>query len=370
MGYSRIKYEDMKRVVESTFQNLGYSTKDSEDIAEVILEADLRAIESHGVQRLILYYVQTKNGLIKKDVRPEIIKETPVSALIDGNAGSGQISSQFAMRIAIKKAKKTGIAIVTVRNSNHNGIEGYYASMAQKEGLLGMVMTNTEAIMVPTFGKRAMLGTNPIAVSVSADPYPFLLDMATTVIPRGKLEVYIKKDAPVPMGWITDEAGNVSQDARTVNENIKNKVCSGILPLGGVGEMFSGHKGYGLGLMVEILTGIISGGYTSNHCYGVTTPDVPPKNEVKTSHTFIAIDYGMFGDKKEIEKHLSVYLQELRDSEKADGQNRIYTHGEKEAEIRKDRLQRGILCNDKTVGEIKNICADLGITLPEIRLQE
>jgi L-2-hydroxycarboxylate dehydrogenase (NAD+) len=369
VGYSRIKYEDMKRVAESVFQRLGYSAEDSADIADVILEADLRAIESHGVQRLILYYTQTKSGLIRKDVRPEIIKETPVSALIDGNAGSGQISSQFAMRIAIKKAKENGMAIVTVKNSNHNGIEGYYASMAQKEGLLGMVMTNTEAIMVPTFGKRAMLGTNPIAVSISADPYPFLLDMATTVIPRGKLEVYLKKDAPVPLGWITDETGNVSQDAKTVNVNIKNKVCSGILPLGGVGEIFSGHKGYGLGLMVEILTGIIGGGYTSNHCYGVTTLDAPPKNEVKTSHTFIVIDYSMFGDKEEIENHLSVYLQELRDSDKADGQDRIYTHGEKEAEIRKDRLQNGILSNEKTVGEIKGICEDLGIELPQIKVQ-
>lgn len=361
MGYSRIKYETMKNIADSVFEKLGYSREDSQAISNVILESDLRGIESHGVQRLDLYYRSIKQGKIKVNEGMEIIYETPVSAVVDAHEIAGQLSGQKAMNMAIQKAKSTGFGMVAVRNANHYGIAGYYATMALKEGMMGISMTNAEAIIPPTFGKRAMLGTNPIAVAINAKPYPFILDIATSVVPRGKTEVYVKKNQPMPLGWAIDANGKETQDAVELNYNIRQKLCGGILPLGGSTEMFGGHKGYGLALLVEIMTGIFAGGYTSNRTYGYSGAGMPLKNEVKTCPCFIAIDYGIFGDKAEIEDRLSKYLQEIRDSEKVEGYDRIYTHGEKEMEARKDRLENGILVNEATLEEIRKICIELGL---------
>jgi L-2-hydroxycarboxylate dehydrogenase (NAD+) len=193
MSYSRIKYEIIKDIAENVFLKFGYSPEDSEIIADVIIESDLRGIESHGVQRLNVYYRAVKEGRIKVNGQVEIVHETPVSAVIDAHETAGQLSSYKAMQLAIQKAKHTGFGMVVAKNANHYGIAGYYPTMAVKEGLLGISMSNGEAMIPPTFGKKAMLGTNPIAVGINARPYPFLLDMAASVVPRGKTEVYIKK---------------------------------------------------------------------------------------------------------------------------------------------------------------------------------
>jgi L-2-hydroxycarboxylate dehydrogenase (NAD+) len=364
MGYSRIEYAKMKRITENVFLNFGYSQEDSKIIANVILESDLRGIESHGVQRLNWYYRHIQQGRIKVKEQMEIVHETPVSAVIDAHEAIGQLTSYQGMQLAIQKAKHTGFGMVVVRNSNHYGIAGYYPTMAVKEGLLGISMSNGEAMVPPTFGKKAMMSSNPIAVAINAKPYPFILDMATSVVPRGKTEVYVKKKQPLPLGWALDRNGQETQDAAEVNYAIKNKLFGGLLPLGGAAETFGGHKGYGLALMVEIFTGIFAGGYTSNFTNGYTGPGIPLKNEVKLCPCFIAIDYGIFGDKSEIENRLSKYLQQIRDSEKAEGQTRIYTHGEKEAEARQERMQNGILVNDVTLAEIQKLCEELGIEGP------
>jgi L-2-hydroxycarboxylate dehydrogenase (NAD+) len=364
MSYSRIKYEKMKCITENVFLKFGYSQEDSKIVADVILESDLRGIESHGVQRLNWYYKHIRQGRIKVKEQMEIVHETSVSAVIDAHETAGQLSSYKAMQLAIQKAKHNGFGMVVARNSNHYGIAGYYPTMAVKEGLLGISMSNGEAMVPPTFGKRPMMSTNPIAVAINAKPYPFILDMATSVVPRGKTEVYVKKNQPMPLGWALDRNGQETQDAVEVNYAIKNKLFGGLLPLGGATEMFGGHKGYGLALMVEIFTGIFSGGYTSNFTNGYTGSGIPLKNEVKLCPCFIAIDYGIFGDKSAIEERLSRYLQQIRDSEKAEGQTRIYTHGEKEAEARQDRMANGILVNDATLAEIQKLCEELGIEGP------
>jgi L-2-hydroxycarboxylate dehydrogenase (NAD+) len=345
MSYLRIEYQKIKNITENVFLKFGYSREDSQIIAGVILEADLRGIESHGVQRLNFYYQGIKQAKIKVNGQIEIVHETPVSAVIDAHEVAGQLSGYKAMQLAIQKAKDTGFGMVVARNANHYGIAGYYPIMAIKERLLGLSMTNTDAMLPPTYGKKAMLGTNPIAVGINAHPYPFILDMATSVISRGKTEVYEKKNQPMPSGW--------GLDAEEINYALKNKLFGGLLPLGGALETFGGHKGYGLALMVEIFAGIFAGGNTSNYISGH-----------KFCSCFMAIDYGIFGDKTEIENRLSVYLQQIRDSEKVEGQTRIYTHGEKEAEARQDRLQNGILVNEATVAEIQKLCEELGIEEP------
>ena len=170
MQYHHVSYQKLHQFCLEVFKGYGFSPDESEQITSVLLAADLSGIESHGIQRLIRYHKEITGGLVKTDAKPEIVFETPLSAVIEGNDAMGQLLGVQAMEKAVEKAKKSGFGMVTVRNSNHYGIAGYYAKMAAREGLIGMCMTNTEAIMVPTFGRQAMLGTNPIAFAMPAHP--------------------------------------------------------------------------------------------------------------------------------------------------------------------------------------------------------
>lgn len=355
MQYHRIAYDATNEFCKQVFKGYGFSDSESAQITEVLLDADLSGIESHGIQRLIRYHKEITGGLVKIHAVPEIVFETPLSAVMEGNDSMGQLLGVQAMQLAINKAKETGFGIVTVRNSNHYGIAGYYARMAAKQELIGMSMTNTEAIMVPTFGRQAMLGTNPIAFAMPASPTAYSFDAATTVVPRGKLEVYVKRGNGLPFGWALDENGNDSNDADRVLKNIVEKTGGGILPLGGSGELHSGYKGYGFAMLCEIATAILSGGTTSNYIY-----KTPGRSNI--AHCFIALDYGMFGDKKQIEASLNKFLQEVRDSNKAEGQDRIYIHGEKEAETHELVMREGIPLNEKTYAEMQMIAEYTGAT--------
>ena len=360
MQYHHVNYEKLVRFCVESFKGYGFNEDQAKQITDVLLEADLSGIESHGVQRMIRYHKEITSGMVKIDAQPEVVFETPLSAVVEGNDCMGQTLGVWAMQMAIDKAKKSGFGMVTVRNSNHYGVAGYYSRMAADQGLIGMSMTNTEAIMVPTFGKQAMLGTNPIAFAMPASPTPFSFDAATTVVPRGKLEVYVKRGNGLPLGWAVDEEGKDSDDADRVLKNIIAKTGGGILPLGGSGEMQSGYKGYGFAMLCEICTAILSGGTTSNYIY-----KTPGRSNI--AQCFIALDHGMFGDKAAIEANLSKYLQEVRDSAKADGQERIYIHGEKEYEARDRVVRDGVYLNDKTYAEMQMIAEHTGSTafLPE-----
>jgi len=351
--YIRYSYETLETFCMDCFGKFGFTKEESRIITDVLLLSDLYGIESHGMQRLARYHKGIEKGLIKVDAKPEVVFETPVSAVIEGNDGMGQLISHKAMSIAIEKAKKTGMAVVTVRNSNHFGIAGFYAKMACDAGLIGMAMTNSEAIMVPTFGRLAMLGSNPIAVAMPAKPYDFFFDASTTVVTRGKLEIYNKLHKPLPDGWALDAAGHGSSDAKDVLANIVAKNGGGIMPLGGETEQLGGHKGYGYGMFCEIFCSILSMGITSNHTH--------TGGKGGTCHGFIAIDPKVFGDPDAIKEHLSTFLQELRDSPKAEGATRIYTHGEKEIIAKADRLENGIDVNINTVAEMFDMCRYVGL---------
>ena len=348
-------YEALKKFCTDAFLKFGFNEGECDIIVDVLLTSDLYGIESHGMQRLVRYHKGIEKGLIKIDAKPEIVFETPVSAVIEGNDGMGQLLGHKAMSLAIEKAKKTGMAIVSVRNSNHYGIAGYYAKMACNEGLIGMSMTNSEAIMVPTFARKAMLGSNPIAIAMPAEPYDFFFDASTTVVTRGKLEIYNKLDKPLPDMWALDKEGKKSSDASDVLKNIVAKAGGGILPLGGETEQSGSHKGYGYGMLCEIFCSILSMGLTSNHTH------IGGKGG--TCHGFIAIDPAVFGDADAIKEHLSTFLKELREAPKADGQERIYTHGEKEVFAYKDRMENGIDVNIGTVAEMVDLCKYLDMDI-------
>ena len=334
MAYYRLPEKELRAYCEAVMGKYGFNEKQSRDIADILLTADLQGLESHGVQRLIRYHRGVKSGVIRPDAVPEVVHETPLSVVLDAHSAMGQIAAVDAMERAIAKAKQYGFGAAVVRNSNHFGVGGYYAMMAEREDMLGMCFTNTQAICVPTFGREVMLGTNPIAFAMPADPIPMLYDVATTVVPRGKLEVYAKQGKPMPLGWAVDENGKDTSDAKRVIDNINS-------------------KGYGLALIVEILSSIIAGGATSNH--------VSKNGLGDTSQSFFALDYGMFGDKAAMRESLSTLLQELRDSAKAEGRTRIYTSGEMEVDSRSEKLKNGIPVNDSTLAELRTVGGELGL---------
>jgi L-2-hydroxycarboxylate dehydrogenase (NAD+) len=353
MSYTHWQYSILDRLCMEAFARFGFDEKQSRIIADVLLTSDLFGIESHGMQRMARYHKGIEKGLIDVKGAPEIVSETPVSAVIDGHRGMGQINAHKAMRLAIQKAKASGVGIVSVRNSNHYGIAGYYAKMACDEGLMGFSCTNSEAIMVPTFGRMAMIGSNPLAVAMPAEPCDFLFDASTTVVTRGKLEIYNKMEKPLRDGWALDKQGKPSSDASDVLKSIVAKDGGGIMPLGGNSEDTGSHKGYGLGILAELFSSILSLGATSNRTMTGGTGGI--------CHGFAAINPAIFAEAEAIKRHLSTFLEELRQSPKAEGHARIYTHGEKEVEAQQDRLKNGIPVNINTLREVRDMCNYLGM---------
>ena len=355
MSYQVLYYNDLKYFCEEAFERFGFNKKDSAFITDVLLLSDLYGIDSHGTQRIVMYHDLINGGNIDIDAQPEIVMETPVSAVIDGKRGMGHLIARYAAETAIEKAKLSGIGIVTVRNSNHYGIAGYYSKMACNEGLIGISMTNSRVSVVPTFSKTPMLGTNPFAFCIPANPQPFNFDAATSVVPIGKIEVYNKEEKPIPLGWGMNVDGYDETDPAEVLKGVLSGK-SGVHPVGGGTEEFGGHKGYGYAMVVEIFCSILSMGTTSNHI-------MEKAGQSGICHFIAAIDPKIFGDPSAIQRHLETYLDEIRHSEKAAGRERIYTHGEKEAEAYAKRMKDGILVNNNTISEMKNLADDLNMDL-------
>ena len=343
----------LRACMERIFEKEGFAAEDARAIADVLMQADLFGIESHGAQRLMYYHRNIRSGSVNVSAKPEVLRETPVSALIDGHFGMGELVAQFAMRMAIEKAKQSGVGMAVVRDSSHYGIAGYYTLMAEREGLAAFSMTNTGPIMVPTFGREMMLGTNPMAFCMPADPVPFWFDASTTVVTLGKVEVCQKRGRPMPQGWTIGPDGAPCTDASRMNASILAGERGGILPLGGEGETHGGHKGYGLGIMVEALTGVLA--------QGMTSPQMCGAHGDHTCHFLLAFDPAMFGDPADIRARMSAYLAALRASEKMPGCARIYTPGEKAFEAMARRLREGVPVEENTLAEVRQIAGELGV---------
>ena len=353
MGYQYWKYDQLNQLCNDAFQKFGFSADEAKTITDVLLLSDVYGIESHGMQRMYRYYKSIQKGMIDINAKGDVVFETPVSAVIDGRDGMGQVIGRKAMEMAIEKAKTTGIGMVVVRNSNHYGIAGYYAKLACDQGLIGLSCTNTNPIMVPTYGRTAMLGTNPIAVAMPAEPYPFFFDASTTVVTRGKLEVYNKAGKELHDGWALNKDGHPSNDAADVLGNIAAHKGGGIMPLGGSTEDTGSHKGYGWAMVCELFSSILS--------MGTTSDQTGKGGKGGICHGFMAINPGIFGDAEGIKAHLSAYLEALRNAPKADGQARIYTHGEKEVEAQARLMEEGIPVNDNTMVEVLELCNYLNL---------
>ena len=356
----RVPAEDLANFCLRVFQKLGIPEQDARITSDVLVMADLRGIDSHGVARLRRYVDGLRTGVMVAKPEVTVLRETPATALIDAGAGLGQPVSHRAMQKAIQKAVEVGAGFVALRNSNHYGIAGYYAMMALEHDCIGMSMTNADALVVPTFGRDTMLGTNPIAVAAPANKErPFILDMATSTVPRGKLEVCERQGKPVPMGWATDERGLGTDDAHRVLENLKKRAGGGLLPLGGEGELLGGHKGYGLALWVDIFCAVLSGAAYANLVYP-KTPDGKPM-PANLGHFFGAWRVDAFRPVNEFKAAMDDLQQRLKNTPKAEGQDRIYIHGEKEYEKAEHYSRDGIPINPKVVEDLKAIAEEMDV---------
>jgi L-2-hydroxycarboxylate dehydrogenase (NAD+) len=355
-----INSEALKNFCVKIFQRLDVPEQDAAITADVLVSADLRGVPSHGVARLRRYVNGLKDGIMIAHPKVKIIVETPSTATMDAGAGLGQPVAHAAMKKAIEKAKAVGSGFVTVRNSNHYGIAGYYAMMALEHDCLGISMTNADVLVVPTFGRNAMMGTNPIAVAAPAGKErPFVLDMATSTVPRGKLETYDRLNKPMPMGWATDENGVSTQDAHRVLENFLKRAGGGLLPLGGEGEEFSGYKGYGLVLWVDIFCAVLSGAAFANTVYPKSADGKPlPAN---LGHFFGAWRLDAFRPADEFKDAMDDLQTRLKNAPRAQGQDRIYIHGEKEYEAAERYLREGVPLNPKVVDDLKALGRELDV---------
>jgi LDH2 family malate/lactate/ureidoglycolate dehydrogenase len=260
------------------------------------------------------------------------------------------------------QAKTNGAAFGCVRESNHFGIAGYYARMALDEDMLGIAMTNTSALAVPTFGKQVMFGTNPIAFAAPAnEEAAFVLDMSTTVVTRGKIEVYDRLGKELPVGWAVDKSGRSAKDPRPMLEDMFERLGGGILPLGGLGKEFGGHKGYGLAIMVDILCAVLCGA-----AFGPAIADIPESLSDRVSHFFGAIKIANFREPAEFRRDMDRMLRDLRNCPPAEGEDRVYFAGLPEFEYEQESLRRGIPLLQKTYDELAKIGTEYGVEVPQV----
>jgi len=348
----------LENFMREVFIGLGVPKKDADIIADVLITSDLRGIESHGIQRCKMYYDRIKEGIYEAKTKIDIIKEGPATALLDGNCGMGHVIAYKAMEMAIEKAKKYGVGAVAVRNSTHFGIAGYYSLMAIKEGMIGLVTTNARPSIPPTFGSEPMLGTNPLTFGAPTDEkFPFLLDCATSIIQRGKVEVHARINKSLPKNTVIDDKGEIMTDPNEVLEQMLERKAS-LLPLGGKGEETAGYKGYGYAAVVELLSAALQEGIYLRDTLGIVEKG---QKRLKVGHFFLAINIDSFAGITSFSKTAGKIMGDLRSSRKIPGEERIYTAGEKEYLAEIDKRKAGIPLNQSLQNDIKTMQNELGL---------
>ncbi len=355
-----IPIEVVEDFMMDVFQGLGVPHDEAHICAEVLIAADLRGIDSHGVGRLKYYYDRIVAGAHRPQTEMEIVKETETTALVDGHHGMGHVIAHRAMRLAMDRARQYGLGAVAVRNGTHFGIAGYYPLMAAQEGMMGFTVTNARPAMAPTFGAEPMLGTNPIAFAAPSDlPYPFCFDGATSIIQRGTIEVAARAEKPVPEGWVIDAQGNPATDPLQILEDLGTAQAA-LLPLGGAGETMAGYKGYDLATLVEILSAALCGGVFMKDLLGFAEDG--SRRPYMLGHFFLAIDIEHFIPLEVSRRITGQIMRALQNSRKAPGQERIYVAGEKEYEMEKRRREQGIPVNRNLRRELQTMRDDLDIS--------
>jgi L-2-hydroxycarboxylate dehydrogenase (NAD+) len=323
-----LDFDLVKTFMKDVFIKIGVPEPDAEICSDVLIESDKRGIDSHGLNRMKpIYFDRIKDGIQEPVTNFEIVKDKFATAVIDGHNGMGHVIGKKAMDMAIEKAEKFGLGMVAVRNSTHYGIAGYYATMATQKNMIGITGTNARPSIAPTFGIENMLGTNPMVFGIPTDEdFPFVLDCATSVSQRGKIEVYARTGKPMPEGWVIDRKGKSTTDPVQALKDLTAGTAA-LTPLGGIGEDGAGFKGYGYATVVEILSAALQGG---NFLKMLTGFDNGKKVPYRLGHFFMAIDISHFTEVDDFKKIAGEILRQLRASEKMPDAERIYTAGEKE----------------------------------------
>jgi len=355
----KFSYEKLLSFTQSVFKHIGCSPNNAYTAAINLLSADLRGVDSHGVARLSGYVRLWEVNRINAKADIKIIHETPSTAVVDGDSGLGLVVAPYAMQVAIDKAKQVGSGWVSVQNSNHFGIAGQYAMMALNEDMIGIAMTNASALVAPTFSKERMLGTNPIAVAVPAgNEPPFVADFATTTAANGKLEILQRKNLPVPAGWVQDNQGYQSYDAHELKKG------GALLPLGSDRE-HSSHKGYMLGSIVDIFSGVLSGAN-----YGPWVPPFPayvPMPEQMPGkgigHFFGAMRVDAFRTADAFKKDMDQWISRFKTAQPINNEEKVIIPGDPEREMEKLRKVDGITLLEDVHKDLITLSDKFGIEL-------
>ncbi len=328
------------------FMKVGVPPEDAAIAADVLIESDLRGIESHGAPRFRQFYINgIKEGRINPTPNVHILHEAPATALVDGDGGLGMVVGYRAMSVAIQKARETGAGFVAVTNSRHFGISGYYSTMAMRHDMIGISMTNTGPLMVPTYGAEAMVGSNPISLAAPTERgTPFVLDMATSLVSAGKFEVANRKGAPVPEGWGLDPDGQPTTDPAVARSSRK------FLPLGSQPEMGS-YKGYGLGAMVDVLCGVLSGAGASHALHSMS------------GHFFGALRIDGFRPVADFREMMDDTNEALRATPTLPGYDQVLVPGDKEYAAKEERSQGGIPLYPDVVESLMELSQELSVPL-------
>ncbi len=360
-NFIHIKFDVMEQFMTEVFKGLGVPAEDAKICADVLITSDKRGIDSHGTNRLKpIYYDRIKLGIQNPVTKFEIVKDGPTTAVIAGHDGMGHVIAKKSMQIAIDKAKKLGLGMTVVRDSTHFGIAGYYSLMAIDNGMIGITGTNARPSIAPTFGVEGMLGTNPLTIGIPTDEeFPFVIDCATSLTQRGKIELYDRVGKETPEGWVIDQTGKTRTDTHEILEDLV-KGTAALTPLGGIGEKLAGYKGYGYATVVEILSAALQDG---NYLKMLSGFDEKGKRiPYKLGHFFIAINISSFINIEFFKKIAGNILRDLRASKKMPGQDKIYTAGEKEHLAWMDRKDKGVPVNENLKKDIIQMRDELGLT--------
>ena len=348
-----IRHARLGEFIADVLAALGMPQHIVEPTARLMVQTDLRGVDSHGIGMLPRYAEWIREGFIEPAAEPKTVRDDLATALLDGQRGLGHYPSIFAMELTISKARTFGVGVVAVRNSGHFGAATNYSMMALSHDMIGLATSNSPYVaMVPTFGRAPALGTNPISLAAPAGTQPpFVLDMATTAVAIGKLRLASRWGKSIPEGWAVDPAGRPTMDPQVA---LAHRLLS---PLGG-SRALGGHKGYGLGVMVDILSGVLSGAVYGNLFF---RSDMPKQKLHNVGHCFAAFDPARFRPLEEFKADMDDMLQALKDTPKAEGEERIYTAGEPEAECERRRLVEGIPLPRALVAEVNGIARALGL---------
>lgn len=355
-----VDFSLMEKFMGDVLQGVGVPAEDAAICADVLITADKRGIDSHGIGRLKpIYYDRIKQGILNPVTHFELVRSGPTTAVVDGHDGMGHVIARRAMQMAIDKAKQYGLGMVAVRNSSHYGIAGYFALMAVEAGMIGITGTNARPSIAPTFGVENMLGTNPMTFGIPSDePFPFVLDCATSVTQRGKIEVYDREGKDIPPGWVIDVHGNTRTDTHQILADLVSGQAA-LTPLGGLGEETGGYKGYGYATVVEIMSAALQAGSFLKALSGFNAEGA--RQPYHLGHFFIAIDVEPFTDLASFKSTTGNILRQLRGSRRAPGQERIYTAGEKEYLAWEERKDKGVPVNEALRQDMLAMRDELGL---------